>query len=139
MGTDNGVQKGSVIGFPVKAKVFSTNNESSSGENSRHSQGLGKSVILVIPDKDAPPKNQVRVTVGHNGEILVKTGETVQPGQAISISSNSGRSIGNPGDHTHVEFSFYAGDDPRTGKPLFEPRVPTKDDIPLLKELGLIK
>lgn len=139
LGADNGVQKGSVIGTPVKAEVFSTNNESRSGENSRHSQGFGKSVTLAIPDQDTHPKYQVRLTVGHNGEILVKPRDIVQPGQAISISSNSGRSIGNPGDHTHVEFSFYAGDDPDTGKPIFKPRVPTQEDIPLLKELGLIK
>ncbi|MCW7456785.1 hypothetical protein ND856_00425 [Leptospira bandrabouensis] len=137
LGTDNAVPRGSVIGTPVQAEVFSTNNESLSGENSRHSQGLGKSVTFAIPDRNST--EQVRMTVGHNGEILVQPGDTVKPGQAISISSNSGRSIGDPGDHTHVEFSFYVGTNPKTGEMNFETRVPTAKDIPLLKKLGLIK
>ncbi|TGL49729.1 hypothetical protein EHQ59_14240 [Leptospira kemamanensis] len=62
----------------------------------------------------------------------------IKPGQAISISSNSGRSIGNPGDHTHVEFSFYKGVDSK-GNEIFETRVPTEKDIPLLKKLRLIQ
>ncbi|MCW7463788.1 hypothetical protein [Leptospira limi] len=67
----------------------------------------------------------------------MKTNDMVTPGQAISISSNSGRSIGNPRDHTHVEFSFYKGVD-ADGEEIFETRIPTIDDIPLLKKLGLI-
>ncbi|WP_135358397.1 hypothetical protein [Leptospira ellinghausenii] len=62
----------------------------------------------------------------------------IQPGQTISISSNSGRSIGNPGDQTHVEFSIYEKD-PITGKMGFRDRVPTEADIPRLKRLGLIQ
>ncbi|MCW7464031.1 hypothetical protein ND812_18155, partial [Leptospira sp. 3 VSF25] len=134
LGADNGVEKGSVIGFPVKAKVVELNNGDSAGENSRHSQGFGKFVTMEV----GSDSDRVRVTVAHNGQILVEKGKEVKPGQAISISSNSGRSIGNPGDHTHVEFSFYAGKDAK-GNDIFKPRVPTPEDIPLLKKLGLIK
>ncbi|WP_143708658.1 peptidoglycan DD-metalloendopeptidase family protein [Leptospira biflexa] len=120
--------------FLGKANVVKINNGDSAGENSRHSQGFGKFVTMEV----GSDSDRVRVTVAHNGQILVEKGKEVKPGQAISISTNSGRSIGNPGDHTHVEFSFYAGDDAK-GNDIFKPRVPTPEDIPLLKKLGLIK
>lgn len=131
LGTDNRVARGSVIGFPVGGKVVAVNKSDIAGENSRHTQGLGKSVTIQVG-------NEVQITVGHNGSILVNRDQEITPGQAISVSSNSGRSIGNPGDHTHVEFSFYEKD-PKTGIMGFKDRVPTARDIPLLKKLGLIK
>ncbi|ABZ99758.1 Hypothetical protein LEPBI_II0225 [Leptospira biflexa serovar Patoc strain 'Patoc 1 (Paris)'] len=81
----------------------------------------------------------VRLVLGFlASEKSGKLHHIIQMEFAISISTNSGRSIGNPGDHTHVEFSFYAGDDAK-GNDIFKPRVPTPEDIPLLKKLGLIK
>jgi murein DD-endopeptidase MepM/ murein hydrolase activator NlpD len=87
---------GTPIGFPTKGKVVSIK---TNDEKTPFQPGHGNQVVVQIKD------SVYAYSVSHNSAILVTAGQTIQPGQAISLSGNTGRTSGgsNGGYHTHVE------------------------------------
>jgi len=126
---DEPMVTGTRIGTPVGGKVIYVSEDSDKNNyNSAHKTG-GLYVMIKISDK-------IAIKVQHNSKILVKEGQEVKPGQAISLSGNSGRSTG---PHTHVQFERIIEGPPKYEKyktELFIPR--TNEDFEVLKKAGLV-
>lgn len=118
-GVDVASPLGTPIGFPTDGKVVSVK---PNDERSLFQPGHGNQVVVQIQNSD------YAYSVSHNSAILVKEGQTIKAGQAISLSGNSGRTIGNNGGyHTHVE--IYK----RDSKGDWNSIKPTPDDLKALQ------
>ncbi|WCL48472.1 M23 family metallopeptidase [Leptospira sp. GIMC2001] len=122
-GVDVGSPLGTPIGFPTEGKVVSIK---TNDEKTPFKPGHGNQVVIQIQNSD------YAYSISHNSTILVKEGDTVKPGQAISLSGNSGRTSGgsNRGYHTHVEIYKY-----NPARDEWRSITPSQDDLNKLQGL----
>ncbi|PJZ79240.1 TIGR04388 family protein [Leptospira meyeri] len=128
-GFDVASTTGTIIGFPVDGKVVEVTNKDAKGEDLIRdvygNSAYGQRVVIQAGESD------YGFSISHNSKILVKVPEKVFAGQAVSISGDSGKSVGETGQHTHVEIMKKINGIWTTLS------NPTVDDLKALEKLGL--
>ncbi|MCW7506141.1 TIGR04388 family protein [Leptospira paudalimensis] len=125
-GFDVASKTGTIIGFPVNGKVVDVRVENNL-RSPYAGYAYGQRVVIQAGDENS----EYGFSISHSSKILVEKGQDIYAGQAVCLSGNSGKAVGETGEHTHVEIMKK-----KDGKWVSLPN-PTKEDMEALEKLGL--